>query len=102
VVLPKVRKFAFPYRGKEAMSNETDADLKTKMKISRKRAEKVLRNIWLFEASDKIIRDQASEIKRLNDRWKELKAWLELHTGVWDSSWDRAFEKMTELEAKEK
>ena len=51
---------------------------------------------------EEIVRNQAIENKRLNDRWEELKAWLELHTGVWDSSWDRAFEKMTELEAKEK
>ena len=85
------------------MSNETDADLKTKMKISRKRAEKVLRNIWLFEASDKIIRDQASEIKRLNDRWKELKAWAKSRIGhgdVYCLHFSELVEKMNELEAK--
>jgi len=52
-----------------------------------------------------IVRNQASENKRLNDRWKELKVWAKSRIGhgdVYCLHFSELVEKMNELEAKEK
>jgi len=54
-----------------------------------------------------IVRNQAIENKRLNDRWEELKAWVHAtiqsaHSNMFEGLLHKVEEKMNELEAKEK